>query len=129
MAATVRWYNDERTIVLFELAAPWTWDEYHTSIKKIDDLIDEVNHQVDVISDLTNIGRLPPDTLLQMGTASFAQPNSNLRYSIIVGMLPGIKTIIDLGARVFDRFSNERNTYFVKTMDEALEFLDQFEAH
>lgn len=49
MPLHISWDNDEKTVIRCEGEGRWTWDEYHTSLENIMDMIRTVNHPVDLI--------------------------------------------------------------------------------
>jgi hypothetical protein len=59
----VYWDDDEKTILIRELASEWTWDDYQLSILAMRQMILEVKHEIFVIIDGRPIKKLPKDAL------------------------------------------------------------------
>lgn len=73
MPITVRWDNEDKTIIYYVFDRRWTWDEFNVVYQDVYRMLDTVDHTVHAIVDLHNSQLLPADTLTHMRRLTFQQ--------------------------------------------------------
>ena len=129
MPYTVTWYDDEKTILLFDISGTVSWDEFAVATNQACEMIDSVPHRVDMIFD-DHIG-MPqgnPFPQLRKSMKSFNE-RKNLVLSITVAhsrMTSLVESLVD----ITKRFSpmNAKKTHYVDTFGEALDIIVQHRA-
>jgi hypothetical protein len=122
MSSRSSWGNEEKTIIYRELGAIWTWDEYLTSSKQEDKMIETVQHPITLIIDASHSLSLPNGSIGQFKHAleDYCQPcekqilvSTHQAYwtlhRLIIQMLPEAK----------ERF------FIVRTVEEAYQLAEQ----
>jgi hypothetical protein len=86
MPVSIDWTDDSRTLARYEILAPWTWDDLHTAAERLDAMLDSVDHPVDVLIDVRQMGSLPSSALghLRSLTQQTAR-HPHWRLSLIIG--------------------------------------------
>lgn len=109
MPISVKWDNDDKTIVVLRHMGRWTWEEYYSAVQQSTYLIDEVAHQVDMISHFAD-----PDALMPPAGSFFhwqktlteAPPNLG-----IIIMVPGntfIRNFVSVSQRILGEMVGSR---------------------
>ena len=125
MATTVEWANEEKTIVLQRIDGEWTMSDYFDIIHQSAELLKTVNHQVDIIIDLSTTHYVPQNVISgATQTESIVPPNQ--RIVIFVGAKMIHKLLLSLGKRLAPRAAHHQ--HFVTSMDEAYALLNRFQA-
>jgi hypothetical protein len=62
----IRWFDDEKRILLYEFVGVWTWEDLYAVLKQATEMSLSVNHPVDAIVDLTRNGSTPMGALLNL---------------------------------------------------------------
>lgn len=84
MTVTAAWDNLDKTILLYEFEGHWTWDELHNAVNQARELLDQVEHQVDVIVDLEKSRPIPSNAVVQFRRLSNIQTD-RMRLRVVVG--------------------------------------------
>jgi hypothetical protein len=63
MGIELYWDNDERTVMLCEIAGHWTWDELFDTLRKIKQVTDKAEYEIAAILDLTGGASIPGGSL------------------------------------------------------------------
>jgi hypothetical protein len=116
MSVHVEWDNPEKTAVRWTYVGRWTWGEYDDALKVANSLLETVDHPVDYITDVRQMGILPADVVKRVKSEYLVLPEK-VRYLLAVGF--------DTNLRLFwDTFTDLpyahhlKLTYF-ETLDEA----------
>ena len=99
MSISVEWDNEQHTIVRWIFDRRWTWDEFSAAQKESNQLLEKVDHPVDVIGDLRNSSGLPANAL----TAYRGFVNTtveNLDLIVLVGAGRFVKAMVTVFVRV-----------------------------
>lgn len=123
MGIHYEWLNERQEIMLFYLEAPWTWDEYEILGPQMAEEITRRGIPIANIVDVSKMGYLPPgNVLFHLQKAGKTMPD-NLFASAIVGAPYGATVFMDILMRLQPQ--HKQRMFFVKTMDEALERIEQ----
>ena len=127
MPINIRWYNDEKTILLEELSGTYTLDDYIALIDEAREHVMSCDHTVDIIGDFTGTNhRKLPHYL--MSAARYADKQVPPNQGIAVFVNPGmfIETILRMARQLQIQAADE--VVVAKTVDEAVEIIEQEQA-
>lgn len=69
MGITAEWDNPEKTVILFTNAGNQTWEEFFAGVKKVNEMINSVDHKVDLIIDGRELKSIPPSAMTHFRNA------------------------------------------------------------
>ena len=138
MALSVKWYDDEHSIVLVTITNDTTWNQYHQAIDWIVAESAQVDHRVDVIFyDDVGMPRGNPMPHLSSGSKKIiTQPN--IHFTIIAGSQGSggfVRMMLETLAKSFMRMRRSATTnarggmVFLRTLDDALAHIKQDRVH
>jgi hypothetical protein len=127
MGCTIRWDDPEQTILLCEIDDPWTWEEFTSTVKQQIAMMETVDHRVHTIFHIKS-----PRLNIHGGAIShlkrlmeMTHPNED--QHLIVGAPGLIRSLISTLHKVYGLRQLVESYRFVATLDEAYEFLKQYE--
>ena len=124
MTATVAWANEEKTLVIQRIDGDWTMADYFEVVHKSAELLKTVDHQVDIIVDLSTTNYVPQNVISgATRTESVVPPNQ--RMVVFVGAKMIHKLLLSLGKRLAPRAAH--NQHFVTSMEEAHALIERFQ--
>lgn len=120
MGVQVDWLDDKQ-IIVYTFANKWKWDELFAAIEMCHQMMDEVEHPVRTIFDVSRMVGWVENPIANMKRANeFYHPRSST--VAVVGVSRMLRSIITLFQR-FTGFSNKSGVYFFNTLPEAVDFL------
>lgn len=125
MPASVRWDNDEKTIIRQKLVGDWTYEEYIRSAAETQELTGSMTHTVHVIIDFTE-SRAYPSRLLAAGQALDRNFPSNQGTVTLIQCPAYVRAVFDIVVRLYPKIGS--NSAHVNTLEEAYTFIHQYEA-
>jgi hypothetical protein len=102
MPITVKWDNDEKTIIYYTFDGAWTWDEFNAVYQDVYAMLDTVQHQVHAIVDLRSSRLLPRDTLTQMRRLTYEQ-HENGGITVFITSNPLARTFYSILSNLYRR--------------------------
>ncbi len=84
MSVSVTWDNDQQTILRFQFAECWEWNDFQAAIQDSQVLLATVGHIVDVIADFQDSRLVPTETLARLAYVGGPSP-INLGNIVVVG--------------------------------------------
>lgn len=120
---SVRWDNDEQTIILVTFDAEWTWNDVHDVNTRATVLYESVDYVVDILADVRSTH------LVTTGILSYARNLLSMPWHphagkvVVVGASRSVRTLFEAAALVAKK-SLERIT-FAQSMDEAREIIQR----
>ncbi len=127
MGYSIKWDNEEKTIILFEIEPQWEWDKLHEMVKEQVAMMATVNHPVHTIIYTQGENIVVPTNALSNFRRLINLTHPNEDGVVIVGGPTLVQTLFSMlnkiyGVRdVIDRFM------FVSTMEEAYAALEEYE--
>lgn len=116
MGITLRWGNQDQSVIWYHIEAPWTWEDADHARIELERMIQSVHHRVDFIFDVGTLGVLPKNTL-QVVADRFTLIPANVGIFTVVGAPTMVKVMIDvlrlMRPEVFSRY------HVVDTFEEA----------
>jgi hypothetical protein len=115
MSFNLTWENTAQTVLRFEFQGTWTWEEYNEAIDDACELINSVEHNVQIIFIQTKFTpNGSPIPHIQRTTRLIPRNVSKL---IMVGGPIFLRSLYEVMVKVNSRLSNQ--IVFVNTVDEA----------
>jgi hypothetical protein len=118
MPLHICWDNEEKTAIRCESEGNWTWDEYHTSLEQIAEMMREVNHHVDLINIRRLGATMPRGSSLPHFQRALAILPDNFGLNIFVTNNAVARVIVSVFTRVYASLSGGR-LLMVGTLEEA----------
>ncbi len=118
MGVTVQWDNPEKTIIRFNYDAHWVWDDVHHAVDIAFVMIEEIEHEVASILDMTDSLGMPPNALAHARTLTRHQ-HPRIAMQVTVGGNRFVKLMTDAFVRMYGTLGGRVSTYFVNTVEEA----------
>lgn len=118
MPVRYSWMNEAHTIVKYDFEHIWSWQEAHAIFDEVRGQIIDLGHRVDVILDMRNSARLPPDALSNVRQVATQRPR-NGGIIVVIGanqLLPLYATF----QNVYRAFRHILRIRFVASLEEAL---------
>lgn len=125
MPIQIQWDDDQHTVLVQIYQGDWTLPEYLDVIGKTYDLIEALDHPVDLIADLRNSGKVPVQ-LMSAKTYAEHKISSRQRLLVLAGADSFLKTMGIVASRLTPHLT--RNLHFVKCVDEARQYIAQYRA-
>ena len=123
MNIQVRWLDNNHRIILHKFEPDWDWDDFIEASRLSGEMMDTVDHPVDVIADGRGI-ELPDQALsimpkIREHSATLNHPRGG-RY-VIVGINRLIRTFVDVYMAAFSQ--HKEKIFFVDEYDEVYKLL------
>lgn len=100
----VRWFDDEQTIIIYEVCCNWGRGEIFSAFQRGSELYQSVNYDVDTIFLLENVKR-PPQALQRLGKILHKTRPLNLGFCVVISDDPIIQNIAKIGLSVWENSS------------------------
>ena len=120
MPVRTHWDNEAKTALRYDLEGEWTWDEFHTAAEEGKTMRREVAHTVDIIANLDNSVRIPPNALSQMKQFTYAD-RENKGLTIIAGGGGFTIALVRVYTRVFRSAQDYVRAF--RSLEEARQFI------
>jgi hypothetical protein len=118
MAVSVQWDNPEKTVIRFDYDAHWVWDDFHHAVDQAFLMVDEIDHEVASILDMTHSLGMPPNAMAHARTLTQHQ-HPRIAVQVTVGGNRFVKLMTDAFVRMYGSLGGKVSSYFVNTVDEA----------
>ncbi|MEO8609149.1 MAG: hypothetical protein ABI690_14765 [Chloroflexota bacterium] len=122
MAIHIQWDNDEQTRFLYHFDAAWVWDEFFAAKDRAKIMMDAVSHKFAVIIDLTEVSRLPADSLARARNA-LRSGHPGAFFIVLVVPHPVVRTVIGTLRDIAPL--SPRSIEIASSLDEARTMVDQ----
>ncbi len=119
MSIQVAWYNDEKSVLVYSYKGTWDMEEFYKTYNQGARMMDEVQHPVSTVFDLTSCGPMPSGFMGTIRDLS-QNPHDNLDHMFIVGANPFVQGFVNLLGRVIPRNKKGHRTFFVSTIEDAV---------
>lgn len=118
MPIEVKWDNEEKTVLCFEYKGVWEWDDVFPVIEKGDKMIDEVDHPVGIVFDMTESAGVPKGVFSQTKRAN-RNIHKHVKYRVTVGANRFIEILVSSYQKIYGAMGGESTTAFASTREEA----------
>lgn len=124
MPVEVRWFNDDREIILNVITGKWDWDEFLNT--RVDELalMSSVSYPVASIFDATQLQGGIPDFIRKSGKLMEDEmhPN-NSGIIVVIGFAPLMRTFTNIMLRLYHSTMRQMNVYVANNMSDAVAFI------
>ncbi len=126
MGISVKWDNDEKTIIQYVFDGRWTWNDLYAALDKVKEMSGSVDHRVDAIINFSNADLIPSGSIFSFdgkkNAQKLAQKANEARGTIVIAGANGfIKGIYDT-FRLFDKHISS-GVHFTDSVKQARSFL------
>jgi hypothetical protein len=126
MGITVKWYDETHTLLFVQYDVEWTMNDFRESIETSYNLMETVEHPVDIIQDLSQMRHFPV-VLMSMGRFTEAKAHPRKRYMIMAGANMFVEKLIGVAKVIAPSVTED--LHFVPTLDQAFIKLDALRAN
>ena len=124
MGINVAWTNPTQTVIKLDFQRGWTWDDLYAAIQQADQLITSVNHNVDLIIDISHAGGLPRDFMRVAGDIfDSGDARANEGQKIVVGANSLIQFAYKGFLKVYGNQLQDRPFQFAPSLEAAYSLL------
>jgi hypothetical protein len=120
---TTEWDDDEKTILRVTYHFGWSWDDLEGNLTIEEELLDSVDHKVDVIADFRGT-QLPPGAISRLPKIAQSPPytHPNSGAMVMVGSPAFMKEVVGVYKRVYGQAAK---LTMVSDLDEARALIAQ----
>jgi hypothetical protein len=123
MSVTVRWDNEDHTVLRLDFEAPWTWAEQQQAIDQAKPMAESVSWTVDIICDLHNGPEFPLGFPMKYLRRTAEMVPNNAGITIVVGASPLVQSLLLATMQVFANV--KYRTFFAHSLEDAYAMLDE----
>jgi hypothetical protein len=111
------WDNEDKTIMHVTYQSGWTWDDLDGNLPLEEEMLDSVNHRVDVIADFRGT-QLPPGAISRLPKIAQSPPytHPNSGAVVMVGSPAFMEEVVGVYKRVYGQAAK---LTMVHDLDEA----------
>lgn len=116
MPLTVDWYDEQQTILQYDVYGFWTWEDVVKAFQRRSELIDELNRPdviVDVIVDLQDLEHIPHHAVSRLGGIIKANYRPQIGISVIVTPNRLLWTMVSILRATFPQTKNYCSTHSI----------------
>ncbi len=124
MPMDFHWTDDSKTVLHFVADPIWNWNDLHKNLRRSALRIDEVNHAVEVIIDLTNSVRMPSGAIAHLRSLVRPLHKNTPARKIVIGVPAALQT--DIGAIDHVYTAPTGHVYFTESLETALALIHSF---
>jgi len=121
MPVSVRWEDDEKTIARWEFAGSWTWDDYYATLEQSNQMLESVNHKVNLLIITIDTAIVPSGLTAQFKQIS--RFHSNVGIAVIVVTSAFIETMLKILIRYQPQIG--KYIFLTRSQDKAREILNK----
>jgi len=127
MNINVVWDDEAKTILRYVYEKNWNWTDFHTAAKQAYEMLDTVDHTVNVIMDFQNASLIPQGAITQVQRAFSTPRHRNIGTTVIVGAAARtfLQAIAGVGRKLSRSGADNWSLNFVATLPEAYALLQQ----
>ena len=118
MTVSIQWDNDEHTIIRYKFEQGWGWTDLHTALDEAGKLVGTVEHEVDVIMDISTANLVPQGALSQINRAYRNPKPPNLGITVIIAHNTFLNAMVGMAKKIWGDNANWQ-LEFVKTDEEG----------
>lgn len=120
MSVHVEWDSEDKTAIVWSFLGRWTWGEVDDAGRNVAALLDQVNHTVDLILDVSHMSILPPDVITRVKSHYLEKPPKVARL-ILVGADANLRLFWDTFTEL--PYAAHYRAHYCETLAEARQFV------
>lgn len=117
----IEWRDSSKTVALFTYKGRLEAESYLEAFKECSAMMSSVNHPVDMIVDISEVNYIDVPGLLRLAPIFNKVSARNHRQSIVVGMSPTARVVVDAAAYLAPRLV--QGVRQAKTLEDAYEMV------
>jgi hypothetical protein len=125
---TLRWYDEEQTIILIDIVKTWTWEDAYAAIKQQVAMTESVAHPVHAIFHFHNVPAVPRKFGLTHIAKLMKTRAPNEELAVFVGTHALLQMLINALSNVYGMGEITAKYHFVATLDEALDIIARYDS-
>lgn len=99
MTVHLDWFDDDHTILIYQLETNWNWDTFYPAFQRALELEQAAAHRVDVIIHMPPTFRLPPSAITNLLSIARKQP-ANVSLSVFVTSSTMVQSFYEVARRL-----------------------------
>lgn len=120
------WDDESRTTIRYVITGHWTWDEMNAAVAVSNAWLDEVNHKIDFIHDMSRSEGIPPGALSQL-KRYIGKEHPNTGHSVVIGPEKSVtnsvaRGLLDMVQKLYKR---DWGFMFASSLEEARQRLHE----
>lgn len=121
----VSWDNEEKTIVRWKFDPDWTWADVYNAIECETELIKQVSHIVDTITDMSRMTRTPTSAFAMVKNAMQSR-HERLGITVLYGSNMYVRMMYQMIAIVYPELLESKRLFMTNTEEEAYDIIREF---
>lgn len=101
MSITVKWDNEDHTIIRWIFDGVWTKQDYYDVYTDLLDILDTTSHKVHIILDMRAGHDLPKGFISTLRTEQFKQSHPNLGTMVSIGQNPFVRMFVNTFTKIY----------------------------
>ena len=127
MKIQVNWHNEQQTVLYYSFEVGWDWKDMYDAFAQARDMMESVDHHVNIIMDLSHVSLIPKGALAKIRWAFESPKQKNIGLTVVVTPSSFIKSMIDLGTKLWGRAVKQWSVVFVTTLEEAYMLIEEYD--
>lgn len=127
MKIQVNWHNEQQTVLYYAFEVGWDWKDMYDAFADARSMMEMVDHHVNIIMDLSHVNLIPKGALAKIRWAFESPKQSNIGLTVVVTPSSFIKSMIDLGTKLWGKATKQWSVVFVTTLDEAYMLIEEYD--
>jgi hypothetical protein len=107
MGVTTKWFNEEHSAIHHIYEGRWTWEEMYAILDEAVEMLETVDHMVDLIADMQNASLLPSGTVGQFNRIRGLLNHPQVGSVIVVGASRLVQTFAEVFKKVSPNLQQE----------------------
>ncbi len=125
---TIRWYDEEQTIILIDIVKTWNWEDAYEGIRQQVAMTETVEHPVHGVFHFHDVPTVPRGFGLTHIARLMKMRAPNEALTIFVGTHTLLQMLINAITSVYGMADITTKYHFVATLDEAFAIIANYDA-
>lgn len=126
MKIKIHWGNDQQSLLYYTFEVGWDWKDMYDAFAQARELMETVDHPVNIIMDLSHVSLIPKGALAKIRWAFESPKQKNVGLTVVVTPSSFIKSMIDLGTKIWGKTAKQWSVAFVTTLEEAHILIEEY---
>lgn len=121
----VSWDNKEKTIVRWKFQPDWAWADVYHAIESETELINSVSHNVDAITDMSQMTRTPTSSFSMVKSAMQSR-HERLGITVFYGNNMYTRMMYQMIATIYPEMLEAKRLFLCSDDAEAYDIINEF---
>lgn len=122
MPIATSWENEDKTALCFAYIGVWEWSEVFEAIDTGNQMIDEVNHPVGIIFDMSKSTAMPKGVFAQ-GRQADRKQHKLIKYKVTIGANRFVEILVSSYQKIYGVIGGDTTTAFASDREEAVKII------